>query len=201
MSRPTPRRWLLWLALAFAASLCRSETETREIRFSLVELPGGDDEWLEIAIQIEYRRDSADATLADPGFLDNADVRLDLGLETRRQGRPAFEFYAATAQLVALEEGKTYLRFYLPPEIVERDQVRGEPHSYRVTVSRAGLPLASFASRSLANPSALESFSRRVEAARAANDGVLLPQNRTPFYPLYADETPSFRDLSAHFRP
>ncbi len=96
---------------------------------------------------------------------------------------------------MALEAGRTNVRFYLPPEIVKRDQLHGDPRYWGVEITAAGKALppgrAAYAT-SLASAEQRKAFQTRATAAAAANDGILQPQYLTPFAHEYPRATPTF---------
>jgi hypothetical protein len=110
-------------------------------------------------------------------------------------GERRFEHYRGDAECVALEPGRAYVRFYLPPEILKRDQVHGDPKYWGVEVMAGGkaVPAARGAYvHTLSTPEQRKNFQTRGGAAAAANDGILQPQFLTPFMHEYPRDTPSF---------
>jgi len=99
-------------------------------------------------------------------------------------GERRLEHYRAEAECVALEAGRTDVRFYLPPELVKRDQLHGDPKYWGAELAAGGRTLpagrAGFAA-ALATPEARRNFLARATTAAAANDGLFLPQYLTPF--------------------
>lgn len=168
----------------------------RDIEFSRMAADSRTGEWLECAIEVEVRRDTRDPSRKDPSWVDDLVVTLMLGIESPNDSGPSFEFFRSEASLVSLEEGRHFIRFYLPPEIVERDRIRNEVHSFIVQLTRSGALVYESVSEQLERPQVKQSFLRRLEAEASSNDGILLPQSKTPFFNAYARETPSFRDLA-----
>jgi hypothetical protein len=110
-------------------------------------------------------------------------------------GERRTEYYRADAECVALEAGRADVRFYLPPEIVKRDQLHGDPKYWQVDVTAGGRPQPAgraSASPALANADARKNFQSRASTAAAPNDGLMLPQYLTPFSGEYPRATPSF---------
>ncbi|MCH6257037.1 hypothetical protein MLD52_10795 [Puniceicoccaceae bacterium K14] len=160
--------------------------EVRELEYSLIKYESSD-EWYELSIELEAFRDSQDEERRDPSFIDNIRVEVFVATEIRATGRKKpFEFYRSGVELVSIEQGRTFVRFYLPPEIVKRDRVRGEPHSFIVRVYRGEELLNQSLSRSLNRESVLANFEKRLAENIAANDGILLPQKGTPFFNEYS---------------
>ncbi len=105
------------------------------------------------------------------------------------------EHYRADAECVALEAGRADLRFYLPPELVKRDQLHGDPKYWGIEITVAGkpVPAAKLAySSALASGDQRKSFQTRGGQLATPNDGVMLPQYLTPFVNEYPRATPSF---------
>ena len=167
----------------------------REIEFDRLNGNSSSGDWLECTIEVEVRRDSQDPTRKNPSYLDDLVVKLMLGVEVESESGKTFEFFRSEASLVSLKEGRHYIRFYLPPEIVERDRVRNEVHSFLVQLARSGGPVFETVSRQLERPQVKDSFLKRIEEESSQNDGILLPQFKTPFSDAYPRETPSYRDL------
>jgi hypothetical protein len=105
------------------------------------------------------------------------------------------DYYRAEVECVALEPGRADVRFYLPPEIVKRDSVHGDPKYWGVEVAVEGraLPAARAAySTSLAGAEQRKNFQKRGAAAAAANEGILVPQYFSPFVNEYPRSTPAY---------
>jgi hypothetical protein len=107
-------------------------------------------------------------------------------------------YYRASAEAVAVEAtgSRTIFRFYLPPEIVKRDQITGDLKFYLVEVFVNGkaLPLGKncVPVSTLSSATVVESFRGKVSAEAGANDGILLPQYLTPFANGGSPPAPSF---------
>jgi hypothetical protein len=110
-------------------------------------------------------------------------------------GERRLEHYRAEAECVALEAGRADIRFYLPPEIVKRDQLHGDPKYWGIEVNAAGRPVpaakAAYSS-TLGSPDARKNFQTKGSTAAAGNDGLLQPQFLTPFASEYPRATPTF---------
>jgi hypothetical protein len=124
-------------------------------------------------------------------------VALLIGFElpARAGGERRLEHYRADAECVALESGRADVRFYLPPELVKRDQLTADPKFWGVELAVAGraVPASRNAySPSLSGAESRKAFQSRGGAAAAANDGLLQPQYLTPFINEYPRATPSF---------
>ncbi len=167
----------------------------REVEFSRIDSNSSTGDWLECAIELEVRRDLQDTSRSNPNYLDDLAVKLMIGVES--ESEKAFEFFRSQAALVSLKEGRHYIRFYLPPEIVERDRIQREVHSFIVQLLRSGEPVFESVSRQLERPQVKESFLKRIGEESARNDGILLPQYKTPFMDSYPRDTPSYRDLES----
>ncbi len=194
LARIVPLKVLLVLAVA---PLVAGSVATRVIEFNLLSLGSGSGDWLECAIELEVRRDAGDPSRKRPEYLDDLAVSLMLGVESPVDGRATFEFFKAEAALVTLKEGRHIVRFYLPPEVVERDRIRNEVHSFVVQLSRSGEVVVESVSRQLERTNVRDSFLKRIDLEAAKNDGILLPQFKTPFFAAYPQDTPSFRDSDA----
>jgi hypothetical protein len=184
---------LLFFAGVLASAAAAQEVEVTSVRFSNQRAPNGaSGTWLEADIVLEARPAPGPARMVSR-------VRVALtaafDLPALAGGERRLEHYRCEAECVGLEPGRANVRFYLPPEIVKRDQLHGDPKFWSVELSAGGRAIApgraSFSS-ALAGAEARKSFQSRATAAAAANDGLLQPQYLTPFALLYPRETPSF---------
>lgn len=187
------------LRLPLAAACCLAaitpafgqEVEVTSVRFSNVRAAVGS--WLEATVALNVRPPAG-----SPGqMLARVKVALLAGFELPATpgGERRLEHYRSEAECVALEAGRSEVRFYLPPEIVKRDSLRGDPRFWGVELSVGGKPVpagrAAYAA-ALASPEQRKNFQTRGGAIAAENDGILLPQYLTPFANEYPRATPSF---------
>lgn len=133
--------------------------------------------WYEVAVEVEGVSEEETAR-AQP---------LVLGVEMAFNKRQRdLSFYRAQVAFLAPEAGdEALIYFYLPPGIVERDHLRGDPIGWRIQLSQEGRAFpqgdGSF-SDSLRGPESARSFVQRVMAEGAVNDGWLQPIYLTPFF-------------------
>lgn len=142
--------------------------------------PGMAEEWYEVVIELEGETRELEARL------DPLQVGLELAFRVRAEGREEFRFFRAAAEIVVPAMGdEVAVRFYLPPAIMERDELRREPFAWRVRLSQGGQVWpqtpASY-SDALKSPPAAESFARRLQTEAERQDGLLVPIYLTPFY-------------------
>jgi hypothetical protein len=161
------------------------------VRFSNVRAAVGS--WLEATVVLNARPPAG-----SPGqMVARVTVALLAGFELPAApgGERRLEHYRSEAECVALEAGRSEVRFYLPPEIVKRDSLRGDPRFWGVELSLGGKPVpagrAAYVT-ALATPEQRKNFQARGGASAAANEGILLPQYLTPFANEYPRATPSF---------
>ena len=191
MSRPASLLAFLLGALVASAA---QEVEVGSVRFTNVRASNGaNGNWLEADIALNVHP----ATGSPGQMVGRVKVALLVGFEL--PGAPGserrLEHYRAEAECVALEPGRANVRFYLPPEVVKRDQLHGDPKFWTVEIAAGGRAVPASkasASPSLANPEQRRSFQSRASTAAAANDGLLQPQYLTPFVNDYARATPTF---------
>lgn len=153
--------------------------------------------WYEIEVEVSAK--PGPALTSNRNFLNRVKVTLNLGVFSVKAPQGAQipdTYYRASAEAVAIEgTGKTSFRFYLPPEVVKRDQVSGPQKYYLIELSAGGqaVPLAKseVAAAFGTNLSAVENFRSKVASEAGANDGILLPQYLTPFG-AGGNNTPSF---------
>ncbi len=180
-----------------ASPVLLSSISLREIEFNKIDEFANEGEWLECSLLLEVRRDASDRERRHPDYIDGIVVNLMLGVEveTRSSSQAQFDFYSAEANLVSLPEGRHTVRFYLPPEIVERDRIGQQPHSYLIRLMRGDRIFTEAVSRELERPNVRESFLTRIDSDAPKNEGILLAQPHTPFVLAYPDDTPSFKGV------
>lgn len=192
-------RFMLLLTAAVGFARAAEEVEVTAVRFTNQRPPavlGGaapNGNWLEAEITLNVRPPPG-----SPGqMVSRVRVALLLGFElpALAGGERRLEHFRAEAECVALDAGRAEVRFYLPPELVKRDQLHGDPKYWGVEVAVAGRPLPAARgaySTSLAGAEQRKNFQTKAGQAAAANDGILLPQYLTPFANQYPRATPSF---------
>ncbi len=184
----------LSLALVAASVAAAQEVEVSSVKFANLRAPGGaTGNWLEADVALNVR-----PAAGSPGqMVSRVRVALIVGFELPAPagGERRIEHYRAEAECVALEAGRAEVRFYLPPELVKRDQLHGDPKYWGVELTAGGRPVAagrSAYSATLATADQKKNFQTRAATAAAANDGLLQPQYLTPFAGEYPRTTPSF---------
>ena len=192
------RTWVLYAMVAIGCGQgLEASVSVREIQFSKVDEFASKGDWLECSLLLEVRRDSSDRERKNPDYIDGIVVTLMLGIELGRSSSSErqFEFYDAEANLVSLPEGRHIVRFYLPPEVVERDRIGQQVHSYLIRLSRGERVLGESVSRNLERASIRDRFLARIDSDATENQGILLAQPFTPFVVAYPDDTPSYRGV------
>ncbi len=189
--------------LAFCVGLLplrAQDVEVTAVKFNSVRTSTGTNgNWLEADVAINVK--------PSPGtpsqMVSRVRVSLLLGFELAAAAgvERHLEHYRSEAECVALEPGRANVRFYLPAEVVKRDQLHGDPKYWGVEVSVGGRAVpasrAAYAA-ALASPEQRKNFQTRAGPAAAVNDGILLPQFLTPFVNEYPRATPSFVRRDAH---
>lgn len=185
---------LLGQVKAFPAAAPAVPVEVAMVKFSNVRSPGGSPgNWYEADVALNVR--PAHGAPAQMVSRVKVSLLLAFDLPGAPGGERRTEFYRAEAECVALEPGRAAVRFYLPAEIVKRDQLHGDPRQWGVEISVDGRPLPaarSAYSGNLVAADARKAFQKRGAVAAAANDGVLVPQYLSPFAAEYPRATPSF---------
>lgn len=185
---------LFTLLLPGLASIAAQEVEVTSVRFNNLRAPtGSNGTWMESDIVLIVR--PAPGSAGQMVSRVRVSVLLGFELPALAGGERRLEHYRADAECVALEPGRISVRFYLPPELVKRDQMRSDPKFWGVELAVGGKPVpagrAAYSS-ALASADQRRSFQQRGGAAAAANDGILQPQYLTPFANEYPRATPSF---------
>lgn len=182
------------LLLAITSVLRAQEVEVMTVRFANLRSPtGSNGTWLEADVQLNVRPGPA----APRDIVSRVRVSLLIGFElpAAAGAERRIEHYRAEAECVALESGRSDVRFYLPAELVKRDQLHGDPKYWGVELAVAGKVLQAGRnaySPSLGSADQRKNFQTRGGAAAAANDGLFQPQYLTPFVNEYPRATPSF---------
>ena len=198
--RPFPQLVTWWLApfLTLGAlcvpSLAAEEVEVTSVKFSNLRAPSGaPGNWFEADV----------ALLAKPApgssgqMVSRVRVVLLAGFEfpAVAGGDRRIEHFRAEVDCVARESGRADVRFYLPPELVKRHQLHGEPKYWGVELLAGGKPVAAAKaaySASLPGADLRKNFQTKATPLAAANDGILVPQYLTPFINEYPRGTPTF---------
>ena len=184
---------------SFAQTAAPAEVEVSGVKFNVIRQANSQSVWYESDIEL-----TAKPVPENLKFTGRVKVTLNLGIESSAPGgKKSIGLYRASAELVALESGKAEVRFYLPPEVVKRDAIRGDAKFYYVELSVDGktLPPTKFnvSFTTLGNPQVLESFRSKIASDATANDGILVPQYFTPYAFDSTRPTPSFvRTENAH---
>lgn len=180
------------LVFCFLSLSCLHATELRiqRVEFNQVDQAGGSDPWFEIAITLSVEQ-GEESRNANPRFTEELEVSLDFATETQPRAETVYQFYGANAVYPTLEVGRRVVRFYLPPEIVKRDRLRGEPYAWRVAVDGAGESLATLNSDSLRTNSSLAAYEARVAEGTARTTGILRLQAETPFRDASPADSPN----------
>lgn len=186
--------FVLWLVIAAVAPVVAEEVEVTAVKFSNLRPPGGGSgAWLETEVLLNVR-----PATAGPGqMVSRVRVALLLGFELAAKpgSERRIEHYRAEAECVALEVGRTSVRFYLPAELVKRDLLHGDPKFWGVELWVGGRPVPAARTAyclALVGAEQRKNFQQRAGAAAAPNDGLLQPQYLTPFAHDYARAAPSF---------
>ncbi|HSI07497.1 MAG: hypothetical protein ACAH89_01470 [Rariglobus sp.] len=152
--------------------------------------------WFEAEVEVQAK--PGPVAVANRNFVNRVKVTFNLGVISVKAPQGATlpdTFYRASAEAVAIETtGRASFRFYLPPEIVKRDQVTGPQRFYLVELSVGGqaLPLTkNDVPTNFTTAAFIEGFRSKVSGEASANDGILLPQYLTPFA-SGGTNTPSF---------
>lgn len=185
--------WLLALC-DLARPAHAQPVEVTTVKFSNLRTPQGSaGNWYEVDIALNAKPASGSPGQMVPRV--RIAMLLAFELPAMAGAERRLDYYRAEAECVALEPGRADVRFYLPAEVVKRDQLHGDPKYWTVELSVEGRPVAatrSAFSGSLASAEMRKNFQKRAGAAAGANDGILLPQYLTPFVHEYPRTTPAF---------
>lgn len=189
--KPLIVRSLLWTGLMAVAAMLSSsvqaqsaapvdQVEVAGVKFNYLRQPNSTSAWQEAEIEL-----TAKPAVASKKFVNRVKVTFSMAVEPTTPGSAkALDFYRASAEAITLESGRSFVRFYLPPDIVKRDGLRGDPKGWLVELSVAGTPVPhvrTSGSATINDRPALESFKSKITSEAAVNEGVLMPQYLTPY--------------------
>jgi hypothetical protein len=167
----------------------KAAVEVSNVTFNSPTEPGNPLPWQEVVVELRVNPSK------DGNYVGHVKVVLSLGTEVT-VGTKHIDFYRASAEAVALKVGaRALFRFYLPPEIVERDSLHGETKYYAAEVSVGGQPQPASRESHTRDPKVMpnvQSFLTKAASDGAVNDGILLPQMFTPFEHDSSREAPTF---------
>jgi hypothetical protein len=163
-----------------AAPATAAQAEVSEVKFSFARF--GSDSWLEADIEIEAK---PGGKMVSGEYINRVRVVLNLLTEaTDQKGAKKNVFYRSAAELVALEGGKSNVRFYLPPEIVKRDKLERTVDFFAVELEVGGeaqTPVKTSVSTKFTTAESVKNFIAKTNSDGTANEGLLMPQYLTPF--------------------
>lgn len=138
-------------------------------------------QWNAIFIELTANKNIAPDT-RNSRYVDHIKVILTLGYKLAKQ---EFAFYQAAVTLVALEQNNSArIAFFMPREIVQRDNLDTEPEYWTVDLVVDGEPLPmrrDRSSRSINNAEQLQYFRNAYAAAIAETKGILVPAHLSPY--------------------
>lgn len=181
---------------AFAQTATPPPVEVAGVKFNPVRAGSGT--WYETEVEIQARPGIA---VDNKQFINRVKVTLNLGIFSVKApagSKVPDAYYRASAEAIAIEAtgGRSVFRFYLPPEIVKRDQITGDQKFYLIELFVDGKPLPltknHVPAATFSKPEIVESFRAKVTGEAGANDGILLPQYLTPFANAGSPPPPSF---------
>ncbi len=172
-----------------APAAAKAAVEVSNVTFNSPQGAGSALPWQEVVVELKVN------PTKEGNYVSHVKVTLTLGTEVT-VGAKRIDFYRAAAEAVALKVGsKALFRFYLPPEIVERDSLHGETKYYAAEVSVGGQAQPASHESHTRDPKVMpsvQSFLAKAAADGAVNDGILLPQMFTPFEHDNTKEAPTF---------
>lgn len=180
-------------AEGLAQTSTQPEAEVNNVRFRQVRAQGSTNPWIEAEIVLQVRGNADDPV--NPRWVSRLKTDLHIAYSLRRDGETRIDYYRASATAVAVEAGRTVVRFYLPPEVVKRDSLSTTPDFWLVVLGAGDreLPLrANNASSSLDAPDRAQRFRERAAAEAPVNDGILVPSYDSPFDDQSRGDSPTF---------
>lgn len=167
-----------------------------EVNFDMERSQRGGDHWLETTVEVQVRGNS-DPSAVNRLYLDDVRVYIALAFNLGSRSRTRLEYYWSEVEAATLERGTHAFRFYLSPDLIERNSLtEGEPYAFHVEVGSGSAAAANpvvAVSDNLRDPARLERFNALLDMVRDKQSGVLLPQAESPFRDMYLDETPTIK--------
>jgi len=137
--------------------------------------------WNAIFIDLKANRNTSPDAI-DSQYVDNVKVILTLGYEL---GEQQFAFYQSEVTLVSLEQSdRKRITFFMPKEIVDRDELDNEPEYWTIDLEVNGemLPMRrDRSSTSISDAESLNYFKNAYASAIAETRGILVPAHRSPY--------------------
>lgn len=167
-----------------------------EVNFDMERSQRGGDHWLETTVEVQVRGNS-DPAAVNRLYLDHVRVYIALAFNLGSRSRTRLEYYWSEVEAATLERGTHAFRFYLSPDLIERNSLtEGQPYAFHIEVGAGSAAAANpviAVSDNLRDPARLERFNALLDVVRDKQSGVLLPQAESPFRDMYLDETPTIK--------
>lgn len=173
----------LWMAGERMLLAAEDRVEVAAVQFATVRAPEGNEgAWLELAVELEARP-AAERSGRVTGPL-RVEALLAHEMPATAGAARRWVFYRSAAELVGLTAGRTQVRFYLPPVVLQRDRLTGAPRFWEIVLTGPELapPVAERRmAPALTDAAVYRSFREKIATEAPANDGILRPQYLTPF--------------------
>jgi len=153
---------------------------------------GAPDDWIRYGIELRAQENPTDE---DADWVNNIKVTFSIAYEDS-ENAGTFHWYQSEVEILTLEIAKERsIYFYLPWDIVERDNLPDDPYGWTIELSVDGrrLPLQTENfSRTIGSQEVLTSFQNGVQQNAEKNAGALRPQY---FVPMQRDhlESPTLK--------
>lgn len=140
-------------------------------------------DWTNVEIELEATSNEL-PDARDRNWVDDVKITVTLAYESPVE-KGSYDFYRASLTLISLEVGKDKtVGFWLPREIVERDDLREEPDFWVVQVSAGGqeAPIdKDNVSSKLSDRSRVDNFLNTAAAGIEKTNGYLVPTHLSPY--------------------
>lgn len=182
------RKFVLVLSLIFSPAFLGSAllhaqsalVEVEDVKFSS---NAGAFKWTQCAIKLKAGKNTLpEAPSTD--YVDDVKITLTLGYE-RSNSSDKFFFYESSVTLVTMESAKSkVVSFWLPYDIVKRDDLPKEPKYWMIKLEVKGeeLPMTKDnASRNIKDRKVMDSFLSAASSKLGDTEGILVPTHRSPY--------------------
>ncbi len=166
----------------------------------------GPNAWNRVEVVVDPRA-NPDPQASNKRWIDKVKVTLTIGYKGEKsKSAEDWNYYRASATILTLEQNQPRsVFFYLPGDVVKRDQLRKDPDVYYVDVEVAGTAQAIFDARGLLIPDQKAAVSKELlkkadyDGCKGFADrgvlnstGILRPQYLVSFYDKVSDFSPEF---------
>ncbi len=189
-------RCLFYLLIALSVSGLQAQdkapVDVSRVQFNSSTRPF---KWNNVVIELQAN-ENPDPKAPNPRYVDEIRVIVTLGYKS--DGSDGFTFYQSEATLITLQVGKKKdVAFWMPYDVVERDNLPKEPEYWIVELEVKGQAVdqiqnsSSFSSKFTGRAS-IENFKNMSRSKLGDTEGILVPTYLSPNPPIDTREPAAF---------